>query len=125
MSLYSELILDHYQNPRNFGHLDNPTHKAQGSNPLCGDKITIETIIKDEKIIAIRFSGSGCAISMASSSLLTTFVKGKSKKDLKKIDKDFIIKMIGINLGVNRIKCALLPLAVFQKLIYGTKQQII
>lgn len=125
MSLYSELILDHYQNPRNFGHLDNPSHKAKGFNPLCGDKITMEAIIKDEKIIAIRFSGSGCAISIASASLLTTFVKGKSKKDLKKIDKDFIIKMIGINLGVNRIKCALLPLVVFQNLIYGAKQQTI
>ena len=121
MSLYSEIILDHYQNPRNFGHLDNPTHKAQLANPLCGDKIMMEAKIVDEKIIDIRFSGSGCAISMASASMLTTFVKGKSKKDLKKIDKGFIIKMLGINLGVNRIKCALLSLEVIQKLIYGTK----
>lgn len=121
MSLYSQIILDHYQNPRNFGHLKEFTHKAQAFNSLCGDQITMEAIIKENKIVDIRFFGTGCAISLASSSMLTTFVKGKSKKDLKKIDKNFIINKIGINLGVNRIKCALLPLEVLHKLIYGTK----
>lgn len=117
MSIYSEIILDHYQNPKNFGHLEKPTHKAQGSNPVCGDQIIMEGIIQDEKLVDIRFSGTGCAISMASASMLTSFVKGKLKKDLRKINKDFIIKMIGINLGINRLKCALLPLEVFHRLL--------
>lgn len=119
MSLYTEIILDHYQNPRNFGQLKKFTHQGQGSNPLCGDRISIQALVKDKKIIDIKFLGSGCAISLASASMLTEYVRGKTKKELKKIDKNFIIKMLSINLGVNRIKCALLPLEVFQKTIYG------
>lgn len=119
MSVYTEIILDHYQNPRNFGRLKKFTHQGQGANPLCGDKISIQAFIKDEKIIDIKFYASGCAISLASASMLSTYVKGKTKKELKKIDKKFIINMLRVNLGVNRIKCALLPLEVLQKTIYG------
>jgi nitrogen fixation NifU-like protein len=72
--------------------------------------------INGSKISEITFKGKGCAISMASASMMTEYLKGKNKEELKKIDKKFIIKMLGIDLGVNRIKCALLPLEALNKL---------
>ncbi len=119
MSIYSELILDHYQNPRNFGkitHKSNKTHKSHVSNPLCGDEIEMELIIDKGVIKEIKFQGKGCAISLASASMVTEFLKGKPKEQLQKLDKKSIIKLLGIELGVNRIKCALLPLEALKKL---------
>lgn len=75
--LYRELILDHARSPRHFGRLDNATHTAQGINPLCGDKITLYVAVdNDQRISAASFEGSGCAISVASASLLTDTVRG-------------------------------------------------
>ncbi len=116
MSIYSELILDHYQHPRNFGKVVHPSQKAFVSNPLCGDEIEMTIKIIKGKIAEIKFQGRGCAISLASASMVTEFLKGKPKEQLKKIDKEHIIKMLGIELGVNRIKCALLPLEALKKL---------
>jgi len=79
LDLYRELILDHARNPRHFGRLDNATHTAQGINPLCGDKLCVYLFIDDNKHIeAISFDGSGCAISVASASLLTDTIIGLS-----------------------------------------------
>jgi len=116
MNIYSELILDHYQNPRNYGKISKPTFSSKVSNPLCGDEIELTVKIKDKKVAEIKFQGKGCAISKASASMLTEYLKEKPEVELKKIDKDFIIKMLGIELGVNRIKCALLPLEAIKKL---------
>lgn len=116
MSIYSELILDHYQNPLNFGKLKNPTAHSYVSNPLCGDEIYLTIIIDKNKVRKVKFIGKGCAVSIASSSMLTEYLKGKSKEELQKIDKDFIIKMLGIELGVNRMKCALLSFEALKKL---------
>ena len=117
MSIYQEIILDHYKNPRNFGNIRNPSKKTNVSNPLCGDKIEMDVLYKDKKVGEIMFSGQGCAISQASASLITEYVKGKTKEELKKLDKDFMIKMLGVELGVNRIKCALLSLEALHKLL--------
>ena len=77
--LYQELILDHNSKPRNFGTLEQPTHQADGYNPLCGDQLSIGLIIDaDERIQDVRFKGKGCAISKASASLMTVALKGKS-----------------------------------------------
>ncbi|MBI5127664.1 SUF system NifU family Fe-S cluster assembly protein [Candidatus Roizmanbacteria bacterium] len=116
MSIYSELILDHYQHPRNFGIIVNPTLKSFVSNPLCGDEIEVAIKIEKGKVAEIKFQGRGCAISLAAASMLTEFLKGKPKEQLKKINKEHMIKMLGIELGVNRIKCALLPLEALKKL---------
>ena len=80
LSLYQEIILDHNRHPRNFGHLDPCTHKAQGFNPLCGDKVLLTLNVGDEdkQILEIAFEGTGCAISVASASLMTERVKGKT-----------------------------------------------
>lgn len=116
MSIYSELILDHYQNPRNFGKVGRPTYVSKVSNPLCGDEIELTIKVENGRVSDIKFQGKGCAVSRASSSMLTQYLKGKQEVELKKIDKDFIIKMLGIELGVNRIKCALLPLEALKKI---------
>ncbi|OGK39455.1 SUF system NifU family Fe-S cluster assembly protein [Candidatus Roizmanbacteria bacterium RIFCSPLOWO2_01_FULL_35_13] len=117
MSIYQEIILEHYKNPHNFGTIKDPTKKTSVSNPLCGDEIEMEIVFKKNKVSEIMFKGQGCAISQASASILTDFASGKSKDDLKKLDKNFMTKLLGIELGPNRIKCALLPLEALHKLI--------
>jgi len=79
--LYRELILDHARQPRNFARLANATHSAEGINPLCGDKLHLYLIVEQDKIAKIGFQGSGCAISMASASLLTETVADRSVAD--------------------------------------------
>lgn len=117
MSIYKDIILDHYQNPRNFGKLKKPTATISVSNPLCGDKIKMEIAENQNVIKDISFSGEGCAISKASASMLTEYAKGKTKDELRKIDKTFIINMIGFELSPNRLKCALLPLEALIKIL--------
>ncbi|OGK25832.1 SUF system NifU family Fe-S cluster assembly protein [Candidatus Roizmanbacteria bacterium RIFCSPLOWO2_01_FULL_37_13] len=117
MNIYSEVILDHYRYPRNFGSIKDPSKRSVLFNPSCGDKIELDVIFKKDKVEEIKFRGQGCAISQASASILTDHVLGKAKDELKKIDKEFMIKLLGIELGPNRIKCALLPLEALHKLI--------
>lgn len=117
MDIYSELILDHYQNPRNFGSIKNPSKKSIVFNPSCGDRIEIDVVLDKNKIKKIKFRADGCVISSASASMLTEQVKGITKDNLKKLDKNFMIKLIGIKLGPTRIRCALLPLEGLHKLL--------
>ena len=77
--LYREVILDHNKNPRNFGRLDPHDAEAQGHNPLCGDRLTITLVRDGDRIGDLRFEGNGCAISMASASMMTEAVKGKDR----------------------------------------------
>ena len=92
--LYQEIILEHGKSPRNFGKCKNFTHEAKGYNPLCGDKVQIFLNLNNEKNVDnLTFEGSGCAISMASTSIMTELVKGKSLESAKKIIFDFL-KMI-------------------------------
>ena len=77
--LYQEVILDHSRHPRHFGQVDDATHKADGFNPLCGDRLTLRLNLADDTIRDIRFEGQGCAISTASASLMTEAVKGKTR----------------------------------------------
>lgn len=116
-SIYQEMILDHYHNPRNSGTLDHPTQEIKVHNPLCGDEISMQILEENGAIKDIAYKASGCAISVASTSMLSEYVKGKSKDELKKLDKNFIIELIGIELSPNRIKCALLSLEALTKLI--------
>ena len=88
--LYQQVILDHNKNPRNFKEMENGTHSCDGKNPLCGDDLTLYLNVSDDgKIDDISFMGSGCAISKASASLMTTFLKGKSVEEAKTIFKEF------------------------------------
>lgn len=116
MDLYKDIIIDLYQNPRNFGELENPTVKKRLENALCGDMVEISILVEDKKIKDIKFKGIGCAICMASSSMLTEKVKGMKIESIEKIYQDDILKMLGIELMPNRMKCALLPLEVLHAL---------
>ncbi len=117
--LYRELILDHYQHPHNHGEIPDADISYEDSNPLCGDKIRIDIKLKGNIVEAVRFNGKGCAISQAAASMLTDELIGKSLDEIKKMDKDFVINLLGIPLGPARIKCALLPLKVIKAGIYG------
>lgn len=112
LDMYKENILDHYENPRNYGEIKNPDAKAHDSNPLCGDTFDFEFKIKDGMIEDIKFNGHGCAISTASASMLTEKLIGKKLEELKNIDEKDIKEMLGIELSHVRIKCAMLPLKV-------------
>ena len=109
--MYQENILDHYKNPRNFGKIENASVHHHEYNPLCGDEIDIYLIIdQNKKIIDIKFSGKGCAISQASASMLSEEIKGKKIDELKKLTKEDILNMLGIPISPVRLKCALLSL---------------
>lgn len=108
--MYREHILELYKNPSNFGELKNPTHKHTEINSLCGDEITVQLIIKNGKVNDAKFNGSGCVISMVSSSMLTDKIKNMKVKDVKKLDKKDILKLLKISINPARLKCVLLPL---------------
>lgn len=118
--LYREYILDHYQNPRNYGTLEVADISYQDDNPLCGDVIRIDLKLDDEnRISEVGFSGEGCAISQAAASMLTEEIVGKTLEEVKGIGKEDMLDMLGIQLGPVRIKCALLPLKVLKAGAYG------
>lgn len=83
--LYQEVILDHHRKPRNFGKLEGANRRSDGYNPLCGDRITVYLLVADDTISDIAFEGSGCAICMASSSVMTQALKGKSIAEAEKM----------------------------------------
>jgi nitrogen fixation NifU-like protein len=120
--LYRELILDHYRNPRNKGKLENPDISYEEDNPLCGDHIHLELILDSEdRVTDVAWEGDGCAISMASASMLSENIKGKKLEELRHLGKDDILDMLGIELGPVRLKCALLSLKVLKAGAYGLK----
>lgn len=115
--------MDHYRNPRNEGRLESPDFSSGEQNPSCGDHISIEGRIKDGKLVEIGFVGKGCAVSLATASMLTEACKGKSLDYILSLDKDFIEKLIGIQLGPTRLKCALLPLQALLKGVAAYKEE--
>ena len=118
--LYREIIIDHYKNPQYRGHLDPNNIASEDDNPLCGDHIEI-TLRVDEssKVTDGRFDGKGCAISQASADLLIESIIGKPLEEVKKLTKQDILDLLGIELGPVRLKCALLPLKVLKAGVYG------
>ncbi len=122
--MYREVILDHYKNPRNKGRLDPHDFSYEDENPLCGDKLRIDVRLDAERRIKeVAFSGRGCAISQASASMLTEAILGKTVEEVKQMNKDDILDMLGIELGPVRLKCALLSLKVLKAGAYGLEGQ--
>lgn len=113
--MYQEELMDHYHHPRNNGSLEEPDFTAMDFNPSCGDRVCFQGRIKNEKLVMVMFTGSGCILSQATASMLTEKCLGKTVHELLEISKDEIVAMIGISLGPNRIKCVLLPLFVLQE----------
>ncbi len=117
---YRDYILDHYRNPRNFGHLEHPDVVAEDTNPLCGDRIRMELLVDANGIVAdVRFFGKGCAISQASASMLTETVKGRPLADVARLTKEAVLENVGIGISPARLKCAMLGLKVLKTAAVG------
>ena len=113
--LYREQILDHYKRPRNFGELPDPDLVFEDNNPLCGDQLKVQLVVDDERRVTdLRFSGHGCAISQASASLTSEEVVGMNVDELLRLDREFVLELLGIDVSATRMKCALLSLKVLK-----------
>ena len=118
--MYREQIIDLYENPLNHGHIESPDFTYEEDNPLCGDVVRIDVQLDENRRVAdVKWSGDGCAISQASASLLTDEIKGKSLEEVQAFSKDDLLELLGIQLSMTRIKCALLSLKVLKAGAYG------
>jgi nitrogen fixation protein NifU and related proteins len=145
--LYQEIILDHGKNPRNLRKTENFNRDAKGYNPLCGDKVHVFLKLdENKKIKDISFEGSGCAISMASASIMTDLVKEKDEKDIKELTKDFLnmikekpdistktlsendktklMSLSGVKQYPMRVKCATLAWHTLKSAITNSQEEI-
>ena len=121
MKLYKERVMDHYSNPRNRGKLEKPDFSTGQFNPSCGDSVGFDAHVEDGRLVKLMFTGEGCAVSQATASMLTESCKGKTLEELLKMDKDSILKLVGMPLGPMRIRCALLPLQALHEGINNYK----
>jgi nitrogen fixation NifU-like protein len=123
--LYREIILDHYKNPRWHGVIEDADAEAEGMNPLCGDEVTIYVAFGEdgETIDEVKFSGRGCAISQAATSMLMEMVKGKTASEVAAMPRDELLEEIGVPLQNNptRLKCALLGLTTLKVALHKAK----
>jgi nitrogen fixation NifU-like protein len=119
--MYQEMILQHYRSPKNFGPLPSADLEGVDSNPTCGDHIEVRLRLdpSHEKVEEIRFMGDGCAISVASTSMLTLQVTGKSVDEVGRITRDDVLKLLGIPLSPVRVKCALTGYAALGKALHS------
>ena len=113
--MYRENILDHYKNPHNKGTIENAEIKFTENNPLCGDVITINLKLNDHKVEDIKFSGVGCAISQSATSMITDEVIGKTLEEVKNMNREDVINLLGIEVGPVRTKCAVLGLVAIKE----------
>ena len=134
--LYQEIILDHSRKPKNAGVLEDPTSEAQGNNPLCGDRITVYVKLEANRIDDVRFDARGCAISVASASMMTEILKGKTLEDAEAIFERFntqllskevleltqddqLSALMGVRDFPTRVKCATLPWQTLRAALKG------
>lgn len=114
-ALYSDILLDHFRHPRNYGSLDSPDISNEQFNPLCGDRIRLELKFEESIVNEARFKGDGCAISTAAASLLTELVLGQNLEELSNIPDERLISALESNIQPARLQCALLPLQALRE----------
>jgi nitrogen fixation NifU-like protein len=121
--MYREVILDHYKNPRGHGVIEDADASAEGQNPLCGDEVSIYVAFGDDgdTIDEVKFSGRGCAISQAATSMLTEMVRGRTATEVATLDKEELLDEIGIPLTPVRLKCAMLGLTTLKIALHKAK----
>ncbi len=144
LALYQEVILDHNKQPRNYGELTAAAHRAEGNNPLCGDRLTVELELDSRRIIDVMFRGQGCAISTASASLMTEAVKGKTLDEASTLFEGFhrmltgdpsvpaeapdelgkLVVFAGVREFPIRVKCATLPWHTFRAALRGSGDDV-
>ena len=113
--LYREEILNHYKRPHNWGVMEAPDLEFEDTNPLCGDELKVQLKVDREgRIEDVRFSGHGCAISQASASMASDEIIGMPVDELLKLDRSFVLDLLGIDISATRMKCALLSLKVLK-----------
>ena len=122
-NLYREVILDHYKNPRGHGVIEHADAEAEGQNPLCGDEVSIYVAFGEdgETIDDVKFSGRGCAISQAATSMLMEMAKGRTAEQVATLDKDELLAEIGVPLPPVRLKCAMLGLTTLKVALHKAK----
>ena len=136
--LYTQVIMDHYQRPRNRGEIENPDIEEHLLNPLCGDEVTVYAVFDGDRVADVKFGGRGCSISQASSSMMTEWLMGKSREEAEREIKGFKAMMVGERefpemddlaalKGViqypSRIKCATLAWTAFQQGLEDRNQE--
>ncbi len=117
--LYQEELMDIYKDPAHKGILEDATHHSHGTNPMCGDEITLQLKINEGKITDVKFDGDACAVSVIASELLSDHIVGKTVQEAQAITKDDLLMMIGINLTTSRVKCATLALNALHGALEG------
>ncbi len=121
--LYREIIIDHYKNPQHKGKLDKSDFRFEDENPLCGDHLLIELMVdENQNVLDAKFDGHGCAISISAADLLLDSIIGKSIEEIKKLKKQDILDLLGIELSPVRLKCALLSLKVLKAAVYELQE---
>jgi len=126
-NLYQENILDHYENPHQRGTMQDPTLAFRDLNPLCGDEVCVQARLDEHgRLAEVCFDGKGCVISLAAASMLMEEIEGKTLDDVKKMDRQSMLDLLGIPLTTMRVKCAMLALRTLEKAIHlyeGQKSQ--